>query len=231
MTTVPLTKKQLSPKLWYLFILGGFFINLINQLIEQSLNANLAQAMDSESSVFLITALLLFSNSLFMIWILPLFFATLIQSQHPENQTIPLLQKINDFSKEWLRSLGVASLWFFVFIVPGIIKWIDFNLLPFVCFFDSEYQQGRVDALKRCQSLAKNFRFKLLGLLVLFGVLTPLLITSLFSDYESLESHPIAGSLLLLFESILQALSFWLLWRLYIKMESKRKTREIVASL
>ena len=212
---------SLSKTQWLKLSIVGTGLLLLNQLIEQVLNQSLSQAMRADSPDFLIIASGLFFNGILIVWAQAAVFMTILQPQHPETNSIPLSTKLNDFTREWLRSLGEASLWMFALILPGLIRLIDYMLLPFVCFFCPAYQRGEVDALEACRKLAKGQRHRLWSLWIAFGIIIPLLLTTLFGDYESLFDYPLFATFLITLEACLQVLSAWLLWRIYVRAESQ----------
>lgn len=195
----------------------GFIILLIHQFADQSLNAALMDLMQKESSSFAIIVMGVFLNGLLIVWVLPLFFISFMQPLHPETAAISFLTKTKDYTREWLRGMGEASLWMFVLVIPGLLRWVEYSLLPFICFFDPAYQRGEVDALKQCRKILWGHRMKLWLLWLGFGMVIPLLLTSIFNDYESLREHPIAGSSLVFIETVTQALAFWFFWKLYLQ--------------
>lgn len=199
----------------------SFLTLWFHQLIDQTLNTQLSHVMQKESSPLVLVAFGLFLNSLLIIWILPMIYLVGLQKFHPETINVPLFTKISDYTREWLRGIGDASLWMFLLLLPGLLRWVDYLFLPFVCFFDSEYHAGRTDALKKCRSLIRGYRIKVWSLWVGFGFLLPLLITGLFGDYESLREHPISGSLLVFLEALLQTTTFYLLWCIYNQSTEK----------
>lgn len=227
METLKLKTHPIPIKKWLKIIILFFLLTLINQFFEQALNGRLATAMESESRTFIILALGLFLNGLFYIWITPIIFAFFIGKNLNLFERPFSLSFVNDFSKEWLRSMGNASLWAFVFIIPGFIRWLEYNFLPFICFFDSTYQDGQTDALVRCHAIAKGHRLKLLGLWLCFGVIIPLVTTSFWGDFAGLMSHPVTGSLIILFESLLHILSLYILWRIYLNISSITRAKTV----
>ncbi len=211
------TLPSLSKNQWLTIIGSSIGMLLINQLIEQALNKQMQIAMQNESSAFAFTAAALFCNGVSIIWLQSIILMALLQPKHPETSSVPFAVKMSDFSREWLRSIGEASLWMFVFVIPGLIRWVDYTLLPFVCFFDPAYQKGEEDALVRCRALAQGNRGKLWSLWIGLGLILPLILTSLFGDYESFTEYPAMATLLVIFDALVQVLAFWILWRIYLK--------------
>lgn len=202
-------------KVGVILLSTSFLILWFHQLADQVLNAKLSHLMQKESYSLALVAFGLFLNGLLIFWILPIIYLVGLQRFHPKTLNVPLLTKISDYTREWLRGIGVASLWMFVLLLPGLFRWADYLFLPFVCFFDPEYQKGCVDALKKSRIVARGSRIKVWSLWVGFGFLLPLLISGMFGDYESLREHPILGSLLVFIEALLQTTTFYLLWRIY----------------
>lgn len=213
-----LTKRQ-----WWNLIISSSGLLLMNQFIEQVLNQQMMVSMKSESSGFIMTATMLFCNGISIIWLQSLVLMMILQKQHPETSSVPLVTKVGDFTREWLRSMGDASLWMFALIIPGLMRLVDYSLLPFVCFFNPAYQRGELDALDTCRQLARGHRAQLWGLWIGFGVVIPLIITSVFGDFESLLDFPLYGALLVFLDALVQVISFWLLWRIYLQAETKKK--------
>lgn len=207
----------LSKKQWLLILGAALGLLLTNKLIEQLLNKEMLNSMKNESSSFILTAAALFFNGMWILWAQSVVLTSILQPLHPQTSTTTIAIKLGDFTKEWLRALGNASLWMFALVVPGLLRLVDYTFLPFVCFFDSDYQNGTVDALERCRSLAKGFRGKLWAMWIGFGIILPALNTTLFSDYESFAEFPGLATLVVTIEALFEAFSFWLFWRLYWK--------------
>lgn len=195
----------------------GFIILFAHEFADQKLNSLLLNVMQKESSSFAFVAFGVFANSLLIIWILPLFFISFLQKFHPETEMISFTTKMMDYTREWLKGMGQASLWMFVLVIPGIIRWVEYSMLPFICFFDQSYQNGDTEALSKCRDIIRGNRLKLWFIWLLLGIVFPLILTSFFSEFESLSEHPILGSLLVLSNTVFQTLGFWLLWKLYLK--------------
>jgi hypothetical protein len=213
------TRSLPSLRLFDWLILFGAHWGLLffNQLMEQILNQQMALSMKAESTSFALTAATQFLNGVSVIWMQSVVVMMLLQKYHPETAFSPLLTKLGDFTREWLRSMGKISLGMMALILPGLIRLIDYSLLPFVCFFDPAYQKGERDALKTCTSLAKGHRLKLWGLWLGLGLLVPLILTLMFGDYESLFETPVTATLLIALDAALQLFSVYLLWRIYLK--------------
>jgi hypothetical protein len=214
-TTSQTTIPQLSKGQWVRLFAASLGMLLLNQLIEQALNLQMTESMRGETSAFVVTAMALFFNGVSIIWLQSVVLMVMVQAHHPETSSVPLGVKIGDFTREWLRSMGEVSLWMFAFVVPGLIRLIDYSLLPFICFFDSAYQKGEIDALETCRSLARGRRLKLWALWISLGLVLPILMSAFLGDYESLFEHPLSGTLIVAIEAAFQVLSFCIIWRIY----------------
>jgi hypothetical protein len=58
---------------------------------------------------------------------------------------------------ETLRAWGKTFLWSFVFLLPGVFKYINYILTPFVVMFSKKYKRGEVDALEYSTLISKKF--------------------------------------------------------------------------
>lgn len=118
---------------------------------------------------------------------------------------------------ETLRSWGKVFLWTLVFVIPGLIKAINYMLVTYVVAFSKGYERGEVDALDKSAEVAKHFWWKLLFYFGLFFILAPMVITGLFDEYTSLQLHPASGLLFVAVDSALYLLFTYLVLNLFFK--------------
>ncbi len=78
---------------------------------------------------------------------------------------------VKPLAAESLRALAVTILWTLALILPGVVKYLRFFLVPYVVVADPAYQSGEVDALEESNRLVKGVT---LQLFVLVGVLAAL---------------------------------------------------------
>jgi hypothetical protein len=67
----------------------------------------------------------------------------------------------------YARALLKTVLGFILFLIPGIILWVQFTFVPYVVLFDSQFKAGKVDALERSKALVKGHFWRLSGILIL----------------------------------------------------------------
>lgn len=118
---------------------------------------------------------------------------------------------------ETLRSWGKVFLWTLVFVIPGLIKAINYLFVSFVVAFSQGYERGEVDALNKSSEIAKHVWWKLLFYFAVFFVLLPLLITGAFDEYTSLQAHPITGLIFVAIDSALYLLYSYFILNLFFK--------------
>ncbi len=97
------------------------------------------------------------------------------------NKTHPNLKKLTfwQFSKEitmpWIVESLKASVIIIaglcILVIPGIIKHVHYTFFSFVVFFNKNYKDGKIDALKHSKALSKGVGFWLFFLSVLLPVL------------------------------------------------------------
>ena len=118
---------------------------------------------------------------------------------------------------ETLRSWGKAFLWTFVFIIPGIKKFINYTLTPYVVFFSKRYKAGEVDALAYSTQITKKY-WKAVNLWITFYfVVVPLIFYVLFEDYRLFSAYPIAATGLVLLKTIMEYLFNFSMLQILVK--------------
>lgn len=116
--------------------------------------------------------------------------------------------------REQLRVFGKVILWSLLFILPGIWKFMELSLVPWVVCLDPEYQAGRKDSLQASREVFYRIwgRLTLLGLV--FWLLIPFLMTS-FDSYRSYSAHPMSAFGLSLVDVCIFILFQWLVLKLW----------------
>lgn len=115
---------------------------------------------------------------------------------------------------EEMRAWGNSMLWSFVFILPGLIRFLRYLLLPFVVCFDPLYQIGQRDALKRARDLSRGSLGKLLLVFCFFAVIFPLLLSSL-DEWKLVWNTPLPALGICLLEMLLNICFILCLWKIY----------------
>jgi hypothetical protein len=203
-----------------------FSITLLTNISEQYLNMKLQIEMRSESSAFFLIVFLIVTTSLFGVFLQEAVFLLSIERHQPQHQ-FPLATRFIDLIKENLKAIGSASLWMFVFIIPGLIKWIEYSLLPFVVFLNPDYQKGDREALSLSIALVKKSFWKFFLFWILFNCVIPICLSVMGGEYESFKETPLIATLLSLIESLI----FWswmlILWDFYEENCRKLKIQAI----
>lgn len=104
---------------------------------------------------------------------------------------------------EMLRSWGKSFLWFFVFIVPGFVKYSYYMFSPFIVLFSDRYKKGTEDALVVSEQFFKKYWIYATVQLTIFYFIMPLVLSTLLDEYRSFYIHPVTATLCLVFESFM----------------------------
>ena len=104
---------------------------------------------------------------------------------------------------ESLRAWGKSFLWFFVFIIPGFIKYVFYFLTPYVVYFSKNYKQGEIDALKLSEEIFKKNWLTYLLLIVFFTLVIPAVLTSTMDEYRLFSEHPLSATASVLMDTFL----------------------------
>ena len=118
---------------------------------------------------------------------------------------------------ETLRAWGKTFLWSFVFFLPGVIKYINYILTPFVVMFSRKYKRGEVDALEYSTLISKKFFWSIKMWLGLFYVIVPVLFYALFDEYRVFSTHPVAATLVAGLETLVEIIFHFIILNLFIK--------------
>lgn len=94
---------------------------------------------------------------------------------------------------ENLRAWGSTFLWSLLLILPGLYKWLSYSLVPYVVLFSKKYSEGQVDALEFSTVVFKKCWLKVLFLVLFFGLILPLVLTTGFDGYRKIWITPVAS--------------------------------------
>ena len=95
-------------------------------------------------------------------------FLVLILFVYSKRPSEPTWQHIWLYINESIRVLTRVLLWLLAFIIPAFFVYLRYILVPYVVFFDPDYREGKVDALKRAAELVKGIMPVLLGIALIF---------------------------------------------------------------
>jgi hypothetical protein len=193
--------------IWPLGALGTF----IDQWLSDLVSDQLASPTGASDTVWLWVGLSVLLALLFPMLIACLTLGASYRSAHSISALFQ--QRFSFLVREQLRASGVALLWCFALILPGIWRFLQFTFVTYVVLLDSSYMQGTVNALQKSQSIFRRVWGKTLLVLFFLGFLAPLAIASL-DEYQHFFSHPLTASLSSLLQTSLTVSVFLLLARL-----------------
>lgn len=197
-----------------------FLLTFISNISEQHYNNLLSQEIKSESVYFYIIIFCLIFTTLLINLLQTASFMVgvekvLIQNCSSSELNNSFISRGNDFLKESLKAIGKSSLWMYCFIIPGIIRWIEYSILPFVVFLNKKYQSGAAEALQLSQTISKKNKWKLYIFWILFNLVMPFIFSAAAGDYDSFYATPVQATILTLIESIFLWIWFNILWNIY----------------
>ena len=193
-----------------------FSAALISTLLQQFLDHKIEKIIASPTGL----------NSMIWVWgflslitavLLPLI-QTLLCSFYL-SRNLMTEKKINLFFSEYfelslvetLRAWGKSFLWFFVFIIPGFVKYSYYMLSPFVVLFSKMYSLGETDALETSEKIFKKYWIYFSIQFFLFYFLLPMIMSTALDEYRSFNLHPGTASLSLVFETLMIMLFHYLI--------------------
>jgi hypothetical protein len=124
---------------------------------------------------------------------------------------------MNSLSIETLRSWGKTLMWSLVLVLPGIWKFIEYTMLPFVVTLSAPYLRGEEDALQASARVVRRHLPKVCAVLLVFHLVLPGVLTVFFDDYRLVWHTPVAALALTLVDVVLFIVSTQLLLSLFEK--------------
>ncbi|AHI05830.1 hypothetical protein BDW_06620 [Bdellovibrio bacteriovorus W] len=125
---------------------------------------------------------------------------------------------------ENLRSWGKILTWGLLLILPGVWKVLQYCFVTFVVTCSKAYDDGNVDALQYSAKVFKKHKLKTLGIMFLFTILIPIIMTTLFDGYKLLWKTPIASLFLSAVNVYFIIISTQLLFNIFSSEEPKNES-------
>jgi hypothetical protein len=97
---------------------------------------------------------------------------------------------LNSLLIETMRAWGKIMSWSLLLLVPGMVRFVQLTLVPFVVTASEAYDRGEVDALHASTRVVNRNVGKILLLIFVFNIFVPLLITEFFDQYRTLWQTP-----------------------------------------
>lgn len=201
------------------FFLGQYFSHL--------------REIGPQSSAFTIlivsgTLLISLTESLFYLLLVPGRFAD-YRNGRPPRAFPQLLQKYTaPLVLESLRVFAKTVLWTLMFILPGIFQMWRLHLVPFIVMLNSEYDEGRLDALRHSHSLVRGQDFAWVCFLLFLGLMD--FTFELVVYFITGPQGPVILTLLSLLALPLSLYSFSLLVHVYEGLEQKQRDKAQVVN-
>ena len=173
----------------------------------------------------------------FSICVVIMFMASfyLFNRTHPPEQALKLWRFTTDVTWPWLiegvKAAIIIMAGIIFFFIPGIIKSIHYTFFSFIVFFDKNYKENKISALKHSRELVRG-----LGWWIFFLFLIPSnLITGipgvLLSDlYTLTESVWIIYPVLILFAYVISVFYIYLISLSYFIYVIKEKQHKALSS-
>ncbi len=111
-----------------------------------------------------------FMNNCFLIFIIPYYVFVFLRSKNNEttlNFWDFLSENMFPLVVNHIKAFFVIGFFLLLLIIPGIIKGLQLALLTQTTFFDEDYKNGKISALKASQKTTKGFLSGLLMLLLM----------------------------------------------------------------
>ena len=119
-----------------------------------------------------------------------------ISKRQPLPSVLELTSKYwKPLTLESIRALGWTIVKALMFVIPGLIAFIQYLFVPYIVLLDERYHRGEMDALERSKTLAKNQTWFLFFVNSFFLLIVLLLQTVAQGLKWSLWQAPLASTL------------------------------------
>lgn len=128
-----------------------------------------------------------------------------------------LSENVQQLIIEQMRVMGSVLLWSLLFILPGLLRFMQLIFVPFVVLLDNNYRVGERDALLTSKALFMKAPFKTAGTMLFLFVLWPLLSTLFFDEYLVFSQYPFQAFLIVCLESLMTLFGLFILYKIFVK--------------
>lgn len=206
-----------------------FGLVIVSNSIDQYLSLQVEQALQNPlgatQQVYFFGFLSILSSIIFPVFLITLALFPFSQDPNVKGNLGSFLDKyLNQMFIESLRSWGKTLLWSLFFIVPGIWKYLEFCMVPFIVTSSKKYDIGALDALDASSTIFRHRWKKVLSILFLFHLFIPLVLTALFDSYRVLWKTPLASLALSLIDTYFLLISTQLLYTVFQSEVAKHES-------
>lgn len=197
-----------------------FLLVTLSSNVDRYLNLNIENAVrdpnGAQQQVYFFGALSIFNSVVFPVLLMTVALFALNATKNEKQGLGGFLKKyLNQIYIETLRSWGKTLLWTMLFILPGIWKYIEFSLVPMVVTSSKSYDEGNEDALKKSAQVVRHHWPAILGILVVFHLFIPIVLSVLFDSYRLIWKTPLASLSLSVLDTYLLLISTHLLFKIF----------------
>lgn len=229
-TPIPLSIERVNfiaenLKIFKKAVLPLFALIVTSNTIDQYLSLHVEQALQSpegmNNQVYIYGLLSILSSIVFPVLLLTIALFAMIQESSTQNIKTFLRKHLEQIYIETFRAWGKSLLWSLLFILPGLWKYLEFIFVPFVVTTSEKYEHGELDALKASSFVFRRNWPKILGILGLFYLFIPLVLTTFFDSYRLIWKSPLASLALSFLDTYFLLISTQLLFVLFREELSK----------
>ena len=216
-----LTLKSVFTPLFLLIFSALFLSTLTEQIISKKVESLISSKDGLSNTLWIYVAISLASAILFpLITAMLASFNIVKESLQVKNPNISaggfIADKIELSIIETLRAWGTSFLWCFVFILPGIWKFIAFILTPYVVMFSKKYQEGKVDALEYSSKICKAYFKRVNWWLTVFYLFVPVILYFIGEPYRLIMKTPAPATALVFVRTVVEYLFHYYMIQVFI---------------
>lgn len=230
-----LTLKSVFTPLFLLIFSAAFLSTFIEQVVAKEVEQLIRSKDGLSSMLWVYVGLSLISSILFPVFTgMLVSFNILRDSFKTPNSTNSFLdffiEHVEQNLIESFRAWGKGFLWCFVFILPGIWKFISFVLTPYVVMFSERYRRGEVDALEYSALICKKYFKRVNWWLTVFYLILPITLYVVAEPYRLFNRTPFAASILVFIRAVSEYAFHYFMLKIFfdfIKEEENRTENNV----
>lgn len=201
---------------------------IIDQLINQRLEVLLLSEDGMGPELWGLAAGSLANGLIFPVLVTAACVYGIVKTRFPEESPVDFFGRaLNQLYIETLRVWGSCLRWGLLLILPGFFRLLQLVMVPFVVLLHRPYDEGRADALKTSARYFGRRPFKIVGIVLAFHLIAPLLLTDVMDPWRTYWKTPLAAFGCNVVDLFLAVISTQLLFALFESVRREFKDESV----
>lgn len=201
---------------------------VFDQLINQRLEVLLLSEDGMGAELWALATASLLNGLIFPVFITACCLYGIVKARFPHESAWHFFgRSLEQLYIETMRVWGSCLRWGLLFLIPGFIRLLQLVLVPFVVMADAAYDRGDADALKTSSRYFRRRPFKILGVVLLFHLALPLVLTDALDPWRTYWRTPLGALACNLLDLMLAIVSTRLLFAIFESVRRELKDESV----